>query len=81
LKKDSSLESIFNIQSGKSCDHLGKATKTDHKYRKPWEPSGRNHMGMFLPERRVYLCWDWICSVQLTETKTQMYINLVWWFL
>jgi hypothetical protein len=35
LKKDSSLESIYNIQSGKSSDHLGKATKTDHKHHKP----------------------------------------------
>ena len=29
------MESIYNIQSGKSSDHLGKGTKCDHKYRKP----------------------------------------------
>jgi hypothetical protein len=32
LKKNSSLKSIYNIQSGKSSNHLGKATKTDNKY-------------------------------------------------
>jgi len=29
------LESIYNLHSGKFTDHLGKLTKTDHKYRKP----------------------------------------------
>jgi hypothetical protein len=34
-EKDNTLESIYNLNSGKFTDHLGKLTKTDHKYRKP----------------------------------------------
>ena len=36
MNKDSSLESFYNIQSDKSCDHLRKETNRDQKYRKSW---------------------------------------------
>jgi len=43
------LESIYNIQSGKSSDHLGKATKCDHKYRKPGGGAG---LALFLGDMK-----------------------------